>query len=131
MTALEKQQAICDRLRETDYAAFGGDKDVAMKEVFNNFFFIIEYVVNIARRKNKLLAEQAAGADTSGEDAESPENEEAAYRKLTDAINMLNGLSKELGLEPFADIDMSDPKAVRRFASEYTIEHTFDEYKDI
>ena len=131
MTALEKQQALCDRLRETDYAAFGGDKDKAMKEVFGGFFSIIEYIVNTARKKNKLLAEKAAGVDVSDREEMSPEDEKAAYRKLTDALNMLNGLSKELGLEPFADIDMNDRKAVCKFASEYTVEHTFNEHDSI
>lgn len=126
MTALEKQQAICDRLKETDYAAFGGDKETALREVFNGFSSIIKYVIGTALTKEKLIVERAAGVDAA-EDADREEQDE--YRKLTDSINMLNGLSKELGLEPFADIDTSDPDAVHRFAGEYTMEHTFGEFK--
>ncbi len=127
MTALEKQQALCDRLRETDYAPFNGDKETALREVFNGFSSIIEYVIGTALAKEKMIVEQAAGRDTSGESAD-PE-EKAAYQKLTDSINMLNDLSKKLGLEPFADIDTSDPDSVRRFAGEYTMEHTFGKFK--
>ena len=127
MTALEKQQAICDRLKETDYAAFGGDKEAALREVFNGFSSIIKYVVGTALAKEKLIVEKATGAD-SVENAD-PE-EQAAYRELTDSINRLNELSKKLGLEPFADIDMADPDSVRRFAGEYTMEHTFGEFKE-
>ncbi|MDE7229403.1 MAG: hypothetical protein K2N56_02880 [Oscillospiraceae bacterium] len=127
MTALEKQQAICDRLKETDYAAFGGDKETALKEVFNGFSSIIRYVVGTALAKEKMIVEKAAGVDA----AENADREEqAAYRELTDSINMLNDLSKKLGLEPFADIDASDPDSVRRFAGEYTMEHTFGEFKE-
>lgn len=126
MTALEKQQAICDKLRETDYAPFNGDKETALREVFNGFSSIIRYVIGTALAKEKMIAEQAAGVDT----AENADREEqAAYRELTDSVNMLNDLSKKLGLEPFADIDTSDPAAVRRFAGEYTMEHTFGKFK--
>lgn len=127
MTALEKQQAICDRLRETDYAPFDGDKETALREVFNGFSSIIKYVIGTALAKEKMIVEQAAGGDTAGESADL--EEKAAYQKLTDSINMLNDLSKKLGLEPFADIDTSDPDSVRRFAGEYTMEHTFGKFK--
>lgn len=125
MTALEKQQAICDRLKETDYAAFDGDRETALREVFYGFSSIIKYVIGTALAKEKRNAERAAGMDAA-EDADREEQD--GYRKLTDSINMLNDLSKELGLEPFADIDTSDPDAVLRFAGEYTAEHTFGEY---
>lgn len=126
MTALEKQQAICDRLRETDYAAFDGDRETALREVINGFSSIIKYVIGTALAKEKMFVEQA-GMNT----AENAEREEQAeYQKLTDSINMLNDLSKKLGLEPFADIDTSDPHAVRRFAGEYTMEHTFGQFKE-
>ena len=103
-TYMEKEIAIIERLKATGYAAFGGSRDEALGFIEKQLAGLVGYAGAAKHR----------GGDPHGRD-DSTEGVAAA-------IDALDRLSAELGLEPFAGVDTSDPQAVAAVAGGFARE---------
>lgn len=113
MSYLEKERLILDRLRETDYAIFGGSKDDALSFVANSLLSIIEYQ-NTVVRTNIL--------ETTHNNDDTKKDRERALKQATDGIDSLNILCRELGLKPFMSTTLINMRGFRTTISDYTSE---------
>lgn len=113
MNYLEKERLILDKLRETDYAIFGGSKDDALSFVSNSLLAIIEYQNTIVRT-NIIKA--------TYDDGNAKKDNERAFKQATDGIDALNILCRELGLKPFMSTTLINMRGFRTTISDYTSE---------
>ena len=103
-TYMEKEIAIIEKLKATGYAAFGGSRAEAL---------------GFVEKQLAGLAGYAGAARRGGGD---PHGRDAAIEGVAAAIDALDRLSADLGLEPFAGVDTSDPQAVAAVAGGFARE---------
>lgn len=113
MGYLEKENLILERLRETEYAIFGGSKDDALSFMANSLLAISEYQ-NITIRGNILKTTH--GADTTNK------AKERAFKRAAESVDSLNVLCRELGLKPFMSTSRINALGFKTTVGEYTSE---------
>lgn len=121
MNYIDKERNIIKKLKETNYAMFDGNKDEALDfigEQLNAFPNYANTVINqqiltpiiYAREEGENLRDKIQDLDNK---------RRLAHESAINSVNILNRLSKNLGLEPFADIDTTDRYIVADFVGQY------------
>lgn len=118
MDYLEKENLILKRLRETDYALFGGSKEDALAFVANNLLTISDYQ-NIAVRSNILKTTHGEYTDFFDEANRARED---AFEAAAKSVDELNELCHELGLKPFMSTNIINIIGFKATISDYTAE---------
>lgn len=118
---LEKEQRIIQKLHDTNYALFDGDKDDAFDTLDSAFRAFPDYV-NIVVQEQTMMPIWRARLEP--EEFREHVTEIDRRRKNThdvaiDSVNMMNRFSKALGLEPFAEVNTNDRHAVAEFVGQY------------
>lgn len=114
MTYFEKEIAIAKKLRGTDYAPFGGNMEEGLAFFKRCLDDITGYVPFISQSHIREMTLSQKGGTAGEEMARLARQRGQKRAKAGTAIADLNWLSGELGLEPFADVDIRDPEAVER-----------------
>lgn len=124
MTFLEKQNNLIQKLHDTNYELFDGDKDEALDTIESELTTFPEYA-NIVIREQIMMPIWRERCDPE-EFRENVKNIDTrrrdAHENAITGVNVLNRLSAKLGLEPFADIDTTDRHAVANMVGKYTNE---------
>lgn len=124
MTFLEKQNAIIQKLHDTNYELFDGDKDEALDTLETELTAFPEYA-NVVIREQIMVPIWRERCEPE-EFRENVQNMDTRRRDAHDnaitSVNVLNRISSKLGLEPFADIDTNDRHAVAEMVGQYTNE---------
>lgn len=124
MTYLEKEQAILSKLQAENYASFDGDKEEAFDFLGARLDAFPAYV-NAVVRMETMMPIWRARYDTQ-EFQDSVQRIDTERKHAHDAaiasVNILNRMSKSLGLEPFAEVDTNDRHAVAEMVGNYVNE---------
>lgn len=136
MNFLDKERRIIERLQQTKYEMFDGDKEEA-------FDFVSEQLEKFPQYTNIVIREQIMmpiwrfrydGEELRDKIQDIDQKRKIAHDSAIASVNILNRLSKNLGLEPFADIDTNDRHEVANFVGQYVNEvynkgigNTFDD----
>lgn len=107
---LEKECAILEKLKATGYAAFGGSREQAADFLLKQFDSLAGFAdTTISQQYMQSIACDESGNPCGDGMAMDPQRKAGSAAASIDALNRL---SADLGLEPFADVDTSDPQAV-------------------
>lgn len=103
MDFIEKEEELLEKLKETGYSSFGGDKEEALDFVEEQLVKILHFSGDVAsKRIRSRLGQGGTGEAVPADSAAS-------------GLDPLNRLCAELGLEPFTCIDTGDSEAVSGF----------------
>lgn len=124
MSYLEKEQNIIKKLQETNYEMFDGDKDEALDFVGSHLEKFPNYVNIVIREQimTPIWKQRFDGEILRNHIQDIDQQRKIAHDSAISSINILNRLSKNLGLEPFADIDTTDRHTVANFVGQYVNE---------
>lgn len=121
---IQKEEALLRRLRETNYDLFDGDVDMAHKMLEDRLTIFPQYANVIIREqvmmpiwRNRCEPEEFR-QNCMDIDRQRKHTHDAAI----DSVNILNRMSKALGLEPYADVDTNDRYAVADFIGNFVNE---------
>lgn len=124
MNIIEKQTELLQKLHDTNYELFDGDKDEALS-------FVSEQLETFPKYANIVIKEQIMIPiwQYSCDGAEFRENVQKidgerrnAHDCAIDSMNILNRTNKILGLDPFFDVDTTDRHAVADTVGKYCCE---------
>lgn len=122
----QKLNKMLNRLKETNFAAFDGDSDLALESIADNLSQFTNYHNQIIYEKTQTPILKA-NVSKSAEDVK--DDLESLHRGTMMALDVahqsaqeLNNLSKKLGLEPFAEYNSHNKVEVADFISDYTRE---------
>ena len=112
MDIVEKENEILEKLKESGYSTLGGDKEKALN-------YLAEQMEKVLLYDKKAISEQIRSR-VRGDSSEEQESlrREAEYERIASGLNALNEVCADLGLAPFADIDVGDMKTVEGFIGE-------------
>lgn len=124
MTYIEKEKAIIDKLKETDFALFDGDEEEAYDTVSQSLDSFTNYANSVIRQQTMLPIYYARydGEDLRERVSNLDTRRRYAHDNAIGNLNMLNRISDKLGLEPFADIDTEDRYKVADFIGKFVSE---------
>lgn len=136
MGFLNKQNELLQKLHDTDYELFDGDKEEALSFVEEKLTAFPDYA-NIVIREQIMLPiwqNRCEGQELR----ENIQNIDAQRRNAHDcainSMNILNRLNDNLGLDPFFNVDTTDRHAVADAVGKYVCEvyndgigNTFDD----
>lgn len=114
---MQRANNILKKLKETNYDMFDGDKEEAIEFVSDNLEAFPKYA-NVVIREQIMMPIWSAryeGQEFRDKVQDIDASRRYAHEGAITACNVLNRLSKNLGLETFADIDTSDRHAVAEF----------------
>lgn len=121
MTYIEKENAIIKKLHDTNYDMFDGDRDEALDFLDSQLNSFPEYANTVIRQQQLMPIYQARyeGQDYRDAIQEMDTRRHNNHESAISSVNVLNRLSKNLGLEPFAEVDTKDRVAVADFVGDY------------
>lgn len=124
LTFQDKTSAILRRLKETNYDMFDGDKDEAMDTIGSSLMSMPDYVNTVVRMEvMQPIWRQRCSQEEYVDNVQRVDRQRKhAHDAVIANVNILNRMSANLGLQPFADIDTSDRHAVANLAGEYVNE---------
>lgn len=124
MGYLQKEQRMLQKLVDTNYEAFHGDKDKALNFMSRRLEVFPEYM-NIVVRMETMQPIWRAQFD-GPEYRERVQSIDTERKRTHDSaiasVNALNRLSDKLGLPPLSRVDTEDRHAVTEMISEYVSE---------
>ena len=121
MSYLKRENAILSKLKETDYAMFDGDADEAVEFLSSRFASFINYanIVIEQQYRTPLICARYEGEDLCYKIETMDAKRRIRHESAIASVNILNRLSGNLGLEPFADIDTKDRHKVADMVGDY------------
>lgn len=121
---LQKENAIIQKLHDTNYELFDGQKDEALDFLDDQLSKFSQYA-NIVISQQHLLPiyrVRYEGQDYRDHVESLDHNRRTIHNCAIDSVNILNRLSDKLGLEPFSDVDTKDRNAVANMIGDYIVE---------
>lgn len=117
MKAVDKIQKIIDKLEETNYDIFDGDREEAYDLMADSLNSMPNYVNSVV---NEQIMMPIISARYDGQDYRDAVMKLDSTRRMCHdnaiiGINMMNRLCENLNLEPFAEVDTTDRHAVADF----------------
>ena len=124
MSLLEKQRELFEKLQETNYEMFDGDKEDALSFIGDQLKSFPDYA-NIVIREQIMIPiwQHSCEGEEYRENVQRIDSQRrSAHNRAISGMNILNRLNKNLGLEPFFDIDTEDRYAVADTVGKYVNE---------
>ena len=103
---IKKENEILEKLKESGYSTFGGDKEKALD-------YLEEQLMKVLMYDEEEIREQIGkrgSKDSSGE--QESLSRETKYERRASGLEALNKICADLGLTPFADIDTGNMQAL-------------------
>lgn len=124
MTYLQKEEQIIKKLAETNYAAVEGNKKVAFDFISGSLSSFPDYAQTVIGQETqmRMLNVMYSGEEFRDRTQTLDQTRRNAHNNAIGSINALNRFCKNLGLEPFADINTNDRHAVAEFVGDYVNE---------
>lgn len=113
MDIIKKENEILEKLKESGYSTFGGDKEKALD-------YLEEQLMKVLMYDEEEIREQIGkrgSKDSSGE--QESLSREMKYERRASGLEALNKICADLGLTPFADIDTGNMQAVEESVGQY------------
>ena len=120
MTYIEKERLLIDKLRETNYAAFNGNKTDALDFVEKNLSTIAKCPTAIAKADINAMTHKTDEATTEADNAK-----KTAAASAINSIIAVNDLCDKLGIPKFMDIDLNNGDAIGQAVGDYMKEIFF------
>lgn len=123
MTYLEKEQRLIQRLNETNYDQFD-DKNDALTFLEQQLTAFSDYA-NIVIKEQIMIPIWKRNLDIQDYQAKTQDIEtkrQTFHNDAISAVNILNRVSANLGLEPFSTVDTNDRHEVAKFIGEFISE---------
>lgn len=119
-----KIKAIIDKLNDTNYDLFDNDKDEAMDFLSHQLMAFPKYANVVIKEQimTPIWRNRYEGQDLRDRIQDIDDKRRSAHENAIAATNVLNRLSKNLDLQPFADIDTTDRHAVAEFVGGFVNE---------
>lgn len=124
MDFLQKEEALIKKLNDTNYAFFDSDKDDGLDFITSRLMSFPNYS-NIVTQEQIMMPiwrNRFEGQDLRDKIQDIDTRRRSAHENAISSVNALNRLSKNLGLEPFAEIDTTDRHEVAKFVGQYVNE---------
>lgn len=124
MGYLDKQDALLQKLHDTNYELFDGDKEEALSFVGDQLMTIPDYA-NVVIKEQIMLPiwrQRCEGAEYRENVQKIDAQRRNAHDRAINCMNILNRMNKGLGLEPFFDVDTTDRYAVADTVGKYVCE---------
>lgn len=128
--------SMLQTLKATNYEMFDGDKEDALDFIGDQFDAFTNYA-NIVIRESVMTPiwrDRYEGQDLRDKIQDIDRSRKIAHDSAISGINILNRLSNNMGLPPFAEIDTKDRHQVANFVGQYINEvynkgigNTFDD----
>lgn len=124
MTFIEKVNNLLKKLEETNYEYFDKDKEEALDFVEEYLNKLIKYInIVVKEQEMKQIWKLRYDGEQLRDHLQDIDKERSIIHDAAiNSLNILNRLSENLGLEPFADVDTKDRHAVAELLGEYTHE---------
>lgn len=124
MSYRAKQILIINALKATGYKMFDGDSADAMDFLERNLTSFPDYANVVIREQimHPIWRVRYDGQELRDRIQDLDHTRRIKHDAAIASVNVLNRFSKNLGLEPFADIDTSDRHAVAAFIGSYVNE---------
>ena len=124
MTFTEKEQQMLNKLKETNYLMFGGNKEHAFAFIAAQLQTFPDYTNTVIRQQimQPIWYAKLDGQELRDAVSNMDRQRKSAHDAAIAGITILNRFSKNLDLEPFADIDTTDRHAVQEFVGTYVNE---------
>lgn len=119
---IEKEKNLLQKLKETNYAAFDGDRDDALNFVTDRLQTFPNYVNSVITEQMTIpmIRFRVDDPEQQGQmRMQIDRNRRICHDAAIDSVNQLNRISVLHGLPVFADIDTKDRTAVQDFCGEY------------
>lgn len=123
-TFSQKEEAILQKLQETDYAMFDNSKEEALDfltEQIQIFPKYVNEVVTMTSMRNIWMA-TCDKDEYCNRMQNIDRSRKIIHDRCVDSVKILNRMSASLGLEPFADINTDDRHEVAKFVGRYVNE---------
>lgn len=123
-TFLEKEQEILETLVNTDFAVFGGDEKDALETISESLDSFSDYAKLLIHRQNILpiLRVQLQDEDYEKAVQELDTRLRNAHDNAIVGMSIMNRISKNLNLEPFAPVNTENRHAVAECVGQYVSE---------
>ena len=124
MGYLERENAIIQKLQASHYAIFDGNKEEALDFLDKQLSYFPEYANAVIMQQHKLplIYARYEGEELQDRVQTLDRQRRNIHECAIDSVNILNRLSKNLGLEPFSTVDTSDRHAVADMVGDYIAE---------
>lgn len=124
MGYLQKEQRMLQKLADTNYAAFSGNKDRALKFMTRNLSAFPDYVNVVVRMETMgpIWKAQLDGPEYRERMQNIDTERRNTHNNAISSVNAMNRLSEKLELPPFSRVDTNDRHAVAEMISEYITE---------
>lgn len=109
MDIIKKENEMLEKLKESGYSTFGGDKNKALD-------YLEEQLMKVLMYDEEAIREQIRNQNCGGGPEEQETlRREAEYERMASGLDALNKMCADLGLTPFADVDTGNRQAVVEF----------------
>ncbi len=124
MSLIDKQNELLQKLHDTDYQCFDGDKEEAFDFVRGALEAFPDYA-NVVIKEQVMIPiwQRTCEGDEFRDNMQSIDRRRHdAHENAICSMDMLNRTNERLGLKPFFDIDTSDRYAVADTVGQYVCE---------
>lgn len=121
MNFRQKEETIIKTMAERNYDMFDGNKNEALDFLGAQLESFPRYANSVIRMEQMqpILYARYEGQELRDRVTDMDKNRRIAHEAAISSLNVLNRFSKNLGLEPFADIDTTDRYKVADFVGQY------------
>ena len=124
---IEKEKDMLQKMHDTDWEVFDGDKDDALEFMSRQLMTFPDYVNCVIKEQvlMPIYSYKYEGQDYRDAVQSLDRGRRISHDAAISSVNILNRFSERLGLGKFADVDTSNRYAVADFCGAFTLE-TFD-----
>lgn len=124
MTYIEKEKNLLQKLHETNYQMFDGDKQEALDFIADQLEKFPNYANIVIREQimTPIWYQKFEGQELRDHIQNMDQQRRSTHETAISAVIILNRISTQLDLDKFADIDTTDRYKVADFIGEYTDE---------
>lgn len=118
---IARERALIQKLHDTGYAVFDGDKNEAVDFISSNVSRFTNYVNVVVKEQymGPLWRVQCEQQDYIANMQNIDRERKICHDAAISSVNILNRMSENLGIGKFADIDTSDRRVVADFCGTY------------
>lgn len=118
---LDMEKALINKLNETNYELFEGDRNEALDFISDRIGAFVKYANVVIQQQimQPVWAKRYEGQEYRDKVKEHDTKRKIAHDYAISSIDVLNRISKGMGIGKFADVDTSDRHAVAAFIGNF------------
>lgn len=121
---IDREKMLLEKLQQTNYEMFDGDKEEALDFVSQRLTAFPNYANVVIREQilTPIWRVNLEGQDLRDRIMEMDQRRRSSHENAIASLNGLNRMCERLGIGKFADIDTTDRHAVADFVGDYVSE---------